>query len=151
MQRNWDQDICLIRELHQILRQKSSQDRTQGPEVPILQPVNGLEERPLIEPSRAHGAKGRRLTEAGTAGVIREGGLEGSAAPGAERRANRPKGSEAGIAETCSARTQRLMAARAASREEKVEKQVSKLASTIEQGLARCPGRGVEGERFRTS
>ena len=112
--------------------------------------MNGFEECPLIEPSRAHGTKGRRLTEAGAAGVIGEGGLEGNATPGAERRANRPKGSEAGIAETCSARTQGLMAGRAGSRKEKIEEQVSKFASTIEQGLARCPGRGVEGVRFRT-
>lgn len=82
--------------------------------------------------------------------MIREGGLEGSAAPGAERRANRPKGSEAGITETRSARTQRLVAARAGSREENIEEQVSKLASSIEQGLARRPGRGVEGVRFKT-
>ncbi len=86
--------------------------------LPELQLVNGREERSLIEPSRAHGPKGRRLTKAGAAGVIRAGGFEGSAAPGTERRGNRPKGLEAGIAKTCSARTQRLMAARAGSRKE---------------------------------
>lgn len=118
---------------------------------PELQPVNGREERSLIEPSRAHGPKGRRLTKAGAAGVIREGGLEGSAAPGAERRGDRPKGSAAGIAETRSARTQRLATTRAGSRKKNIEEQVSKPASTLAQSLARwVPGEALKGGGSRT-